>query len=68
MHENWNVFLPNPFFTTEQFSGIRGKLVTLKDALDGCEMILQDKLNDYPESAFYMIGGIDELMKKNLTS
>ena len=56
-------FLTQPFFTTEQFSGIPGKLVTLNDALDGCELILQDKLNDYPESAFYMIGGIDDLKK-----
>ena len=56
-------FLTQPFFTTEQFSGIPGKLVALKDALDGCELILQDKLNDYPESAFYMIGGISELKK-----
>jgi len=31
--------------------------------LDGCELILQDKVNDYPESAFYMIGGIDDLKK-----
>ncbi len=58
-------FLTQPFFTTEQFSGISGKLVPLKDALDGCELILQDQLNDYPESAFYMIGGIDELKKKD---
>ncbi len=57
-------FLTQPFFTTEQFSGIPGKLVSLQDALDGCELILQDKLNDYPESAFYMIGSINELKKK----
>jgi F-type H+-transporting ATPase subunit beta len=57
-------FLTQPFFTTEQFSGIPGKLVSLNDALDGCEQILQDKFNDYPESAFFMIGGIDEAEKK----
>ena len=56
-------FLTQPFFTTEQFSGIPGKLVSLNDALDGCELILLDKLNDYPESAFYMIGGISDLKK-----
>ena len=56
-------FLTQPFFTTEQFSGIPGKLVPLNDALDGCELILQDKLNEYPESAFYMIGGISDLKK-----
>lgn len=57
-------FLTQPFFTTEQFSGIPGKLVSLNDALEGCEMILMDKFNDYPESAFYMIGGIKEVNSK----
>lgn len=53
-------FLTQPFFTTEQFTGMKGKLVSLEDALDGCERILQDEFKDYPESALYMIGAIDE--------
>jgi F-type H+-transporting ATPase subunit beta len=53
-------FLTQPFFATEQFSGIKGKLVSLKDSLDGCERILRDEFKDYPESALYMIGAIDE--------
>lgn len=53
-------FLTQPFFTTEQFSGIAGKLVGLEDALDGCERILRDEYSDYPERALYMIGSIDE--------
>jgi F-type H+-transporting ATPase subunit beta len=53
-------FLTQPFFTTEQFTGLKGKLVSLKDALDGCERILNDEFKDYPESALYMIGAIDE--------
>ena len=53
-------FLTQPFFTTEQFTGMRGKLVSLDDALDGCERILRDEFKDYPESALYMIGKIDE--------
>ena len=57
-------FLTQPFFTTEQFTGIKGKLVTLKDALDGCERILRDEFKDYPESALYMIGRIDEVKGK----
>ncbi len=57
-------FLTQPFFSTEQFSGIKGKQVSLKDALDGCERILADEFKDYPESAFYMIGSIDEVKKK----
>jgi F-type H+-transporting ATPase subunit beta len=57
-------FLTQPFFATEQFSGIKGKLVSLKDSLDGCERILRDEYKDYPESALYMIGAIDEAKKK----
>ena len=53
-------FLTQPFFTTGQFSGMPGKLVSLEDALDGCERILHDEFRDYPESALYMIGSIDE--------
>jgi F-type H+-transporting ATPase subunit beta len=56
-------FLTQPFFTTEQFSGMKGKLVSLKDALDGCERILRDEFKDYPESALYMIGSISEAKK-----
>ncbi|MCB0585262.1 MAG: F0F1 ATP synthase subunit beta [Phaeodactylibacter sp.] len=56
-------FLTQPFFTTEQFSGMKGKLVSLEDALDGCERILQDEFRDYPERAFYMIGNIKEVKK-----
>ena len=58
-------FLTQPFFTTEQFSGIKGKLVGLEEALDGCERILQDEFKDYPEQAFYMIGGIEEVKNKS---
>lgn len=57
-------FLTQPFFTTEQFSGMTGKLVSLDDALDGCERILRDEFKDYPESALYMIGRIDEAQAK----
>ena len=60
-------FLTQPFFTTEQFSGIKGKLVSLKDALDGCERILKDEFKDYPENALYMIGAIDEAKAKRNT-
>ena len=55
-------FLTQPFFTTEQFTGFKGKLVSLKDSLDGCERILHDEFKDYPESALYMIGRIDEVI------
>jgi len=51
-------FLTQPFFTTEQFTGVAGKTVAVKDALDGCERILRDEFKDYAESALYMIGPI----------
>jgi len=56
-------FLTQPFFATEQFTGIKGKLVSLKDSVDGCERILKDEFKDYPESALYMIGPISEAKK-----
>jgi len=57
-------FLTQPFFTTEQFSGMKGKEVSLEDTLSGCERILSDEFKDLPESAFYMVGTIDEAIKK----
>ena len=56
-------FLTQPFFATEQFSGIKGKLVGLQDSIDGCERILNDEFKDYPESSLYMIGAIGEAKK-----
>ena len=57
-------FLTQPFFTTEQFTGMKGKMVSLQEALDGCERILRDEFKDIPESALYMIGPIDEAFAK----
>lgn len=58
-------FLTQPFFATEQFTGQKGKLVSLQDALDGCERILRDEFKDFPESALYMIGAIGEAKEKH---
>ena len=41
--------------------------MSLKDSLDGCERILNDEFKDYPESALYMIGAVDEV-KQQATS
>ncbi|HOM28209.1 MAG TPA: F0F1 ATP synthase subunit beta [Deltaproteobacteria bacterium] len=59
-------FFTQPFFTTEQFTGLPGKMVSLEDALDGCERILNDEFADVPESMLYMIGSIDEVDKDGL--
>jgi F-type H+-transporting ATPase subunit beta len=58
-------FLTQPFFTTEQFTTMKGRLVSLDEAIDGCERILRDEFRDYPENALYMIGTVDEV-KANL--
>jgi F-type H+-transporting ATPase subunit beta len=54
-------FLTQPFFTTEQFTGRPGRQVELESTLEGCDRILNGELDDRPEQAFYMIGGIDEV-------
>jgi F-type H+-transporting ATPase subunit beta len=54
-------FLTQPFFTTEQFTGLKGQWVSLEEALHGCERILKDEFKDYPENALYMIGSIDQV-------
>ena len=56
-------FLTQPFFTTEQFTGYRGKSVKLEDALDGCDRILNDEFSDVSEQSLYMIGTVDEVDK-----
>jgi F-type H+-transporting ATPase subunit beta len=60
-------FLTQPFFTTEQFSAIPGRLVSRTDALDGCERILRDEFRDAPERALYMIGAIGEVRRNTGT-
>jgi len=61
-------FFTQPFFTTEQFTSMKGKQVALEDALSGCEQILQDEFSDIPEQALYMIGGIDEVKTESKTN
>ncbi|MFP4297823.1 MAG: F0F1 ATP synthase subunit beta [Spirulinaceae cyanobacterium] len=57
-------FLTQPFFSTEQFTGKEGKLVSLEEALDGCDRILKDEFRDYSEGSLYMLGSIDEAKTK----
>ena len=53
-------FLTQPFSVTEQFTGHKGRTVSLEDSLNGCERILNDEFFDAPERQLYMIGAIDE--------
>jgi F-type H+-transporting ATPase subunit beta len=57
-------FLTQPFFTTEYFTGLSGKFVSIDETLNGCERILKDEYQKYPESSLYMIGAIAEADEK----
>ena len=48
----------------EVFTGAPGQYVELKDTLKGFQMILSGELDDLPEQAFYMVGGIDQVIAK----
>ena len=57
-------YLSQPFFVAEVFTGSPGKYVELKDTIAGFQGILEGKYDDIPEMAFYMVGGIDEVLAK----
>ena len=61
-------FFTQPFFVTEQFTGMAGRTVRLDSALDGCERILKGEFDGVSERAMYMIGGIDEVADKSSAS
>ncbi len=57
-------FLSQPFHVAEVFTGSPGKLVSLAETISGFKGIVEGKYDDLPESAFYMVGGIDEAIAK----
>nr|BCG67691.1 ATP synthase CF1 subunit beta [Haptophyceae sp. NIES-3900] len=57
-------FLSQPFFVAEIFTGSPGKYVTLEDCITGFNQILDGTLDDLPEQAFYLVGGLDEAVEK----
>jgi len=57
-------FLSQPFFVAAQFTGTEGKFVTVADTVRGFKEILEGKHDDLPEQAFYMVGGIEEVVEK----
>lgn len=58
-------FLSQPFFVAEVFTGSPGKYVPLKETIRGFQGILKGEYDDLPEQAFYMVGGIDEVVEKS---
>ena len=57
-------FLTQPFFTTFHFTGMEGRSVSLEETLTGCEKILSGELDELPETAFYMVGSLDDVYEK----
>jgi F-type H+-transporting ATPase subunit beta len=55
-------FLSQPFFVAEAFTGTPGRYVKLEDTIRGFKMIVDGQLDELPEQAFYMKGGIEEVM------
>jgi F-type H+-transporting ATPase subunit beta len=56
-------FLSQPFFVAEQFTGTPGVYVPIDETIRGFKEILEGKHDDVPERAFYMKGGIDDVLK-----
>jgi F-type H+-transporting ATPase subunit beta len=57
-------FLSQSFSVAEQFTGMPGKYVELKDTIRGFKMIVAGEMDDLPEQAFYMVGPIEEVIEK----
>ncbi|UJS17206.1 MAG: F0F1 ATP synthase subunit beta [Candidatus Jettenia sp.] len=57
-------FLSQPFFVAEQFTGTKGKYVPLKDTIKAFKEVVEGKHDSLPEQAFYMVGGIEEVIEK----
>jgi F-type H+-transporting ATPase subunit beta len=56
-------FLSQPFHVAEEFTGRKGKYVSIEETVKGFKEIVEGKHDDKPEQAFYMVGGIDEAME-----
>ena len=57
-------FLSQPFFVTEEFTGLKGEHVPLAETVDGFEQLVQGKLDDLPEAAFYMVSNVEQAKAK----
>jgi len=56
-------FLSQPFFVAEEFTGQKGKYVSLEDTIKGFKEVVDGKHDDIPEQAFYMQGNIDDVLE-----
>jgi len=57
-------FLSQPFHVAEQFTGLKGTLVSIEDTIKGFNMIIDGEVDEYPEAAFNLVGTIEEAIEK----
>ncbi len=57
-------FLSQPFHVAEQFTGLKGVLVSIEDTIKGFNMIMDGEVDQYPEAAFNLVGTIEEAIEK----
>jgi F-type H+-transporting ATPase subunit beta len=57
-------FLSQPFHVAEQFTGLKGTLVSIEDTIKGFNMIMDGEVDQYPEAAFNLVGTIEEAIEK----
>jgi F-type H+-transporting ATPase subunit beta len=57
-------FLSQPFHVAEQFTGLPGIFVSIEDTIKGFKMILNGEVDEYPESAFNLVGTIEQAIEK----
>lgn len=57
-------FLSQPFHVAEQFTGLKGKFVPLEETVRGFKELISGKYDDLPEQAFFLVGGIEEVVEK----
>ena len=57
-------FLSQPFFVAENFTGIPGRYVPLKETIRGFKAIIDGEMDQYPEAAFFNVGTIDDVIEK----
>ncbi len=57
-------FLSQPFHVAEQFTGLKGCVVSIEDTIKGFNMIMDGEVDEYPEAAFNLVGSIDEAIEK----
>lgn len=59
--------LSQPFHVAETFTGVSGKYVPLKETIRGFKMIIDGEMDEYPENAFFNVGGVEDVIEKAKT-